>query len=93
MRHVEFVMYVNIEPPKKACPGDPSMPIANMNQETMPRGPLNVGQRRDVDEKGPKTRLPVGYCSEWAVSPNNALSNGAGPTSFIINNPGDTFFF
>ena len=86
MHHVGFVMYVNIEPPKQACPGDPSMLITNMIQDILPRGPLNVVQRRTLPKKGPNTLQPLGYAKEGSFSPKSGSSNGGPSDSININN-------
>ena len=62
------------------------MLITNMIQDMMPRGPLNVVQRRMLEKKGPNTRLPVGYAKEGSVSPKSGLSNKSSSTSININN-------
>ena len=62
------------------------MLITNMIQDILPRGPLNVVQRRMLEKKGPNTRLPVGYAKEGSVSPKSGLSNKSSSTSININN-------
>ena len=62
------------------------MLITNMIQDILPRGPLNVVQRRTLPKKGPNTRLPLGYAKEGSVSPKSGLSNKSPSESININN-------